>query len=449
MPGDLVTISNKLQAKGRLEQFGGPAHLTHLLNCTPSSIHAEFYARIVKQMAVRRELIRQAGKLARSAYDEGFNIFDVGFIMSDVESAIKQAEMEAARYREIQELLEEKEPPEFLWYGYIPYGELSLLAGREGTGKSAIIQDLIRRVQNGELMPDNQKPNIKAKNILFIDAEDFISDWLQRIRWWQDAGMWHSIEGLKVMEYPQNGVLDFANPDHQTWLIDIVKETQPFWIVLDSWQAALVKATFDEQVAHVIQFLKNVAKSFNCAITLTSHMNKQNSDPYTKPSSSDIKGAGAMAYKVRATHGMYRIQLGGKKDLRNDGRIWEPIRVSGAPHPDPLACIFKPLHPRGFLIEYHDPDELFGLMEAQAREEAEMETATERAEGWIVWLLRMKGPMTYSDLKAAAKEEGLGTRAVINACKLLRQEGRLSDTIGYRKQGNKLRLADGNLEELL
>lgn len=68
-PVDLLTVSERLQRQSRLEEAGGAAFLMGLLNQTPTSLHAEAYAGIVRENYQRRELLRQANELAKAAYD--------------------------------------------------------------------------------------------------------------------------------------------------------------------------------------------------------------------------------------------------------------------------------------------------------------------------------------------------------------------------------------------
>ena len=70
MPIDAVTLRRELEARGQLDEIGGPAFLTYLMTTVPTAIHAEGYARIVAQAANRRRLLRAASDIAQLAYDE-------------------------------------------------------------------------------------------------------------------------------------------------------------------------------------------------------------------------------------------------------------------------------------------------------------------------------------------------------------------------------------------
>jgi len=68
-PIDVLTVCDELERQGRLEEAGGAAYVTSLLNAVPTAIHVEHYARLVERTAVLRQLIAAAGGIARIAYE--------------------------------------------------------------------------------------------------------------------------------------------------------------------------------------------------------------------------------------------------------------------------------------------------------------------------------------------------------------------------------------------
>jgi len=75
-PVDFVTVSNKLQEYNKLEKVGGVDYLTELMESTPSSLHIEYYAGIVRDYYKLRELIitsRRISKEAESTKPEDIN----------------------------------------------------------------------------------------------------------------------------------------------------------------------------------------------------------------------------------------------------------------------------------------------------------------------------------------------------------------------------------------
>jgi replicative DNA helicase len=80
---DVLTLSDQLKNSGHLDLIGGPAYLTELTNFVPTASHAEQYAEIVSQKAVRRRLIAASSDINRFGRDESTSLHDL----------IEQAEM--------------------------------------------------------------------------------------------------------------------------------------------------------------------------------------------------------------------------------------------------------------------------------------------------------------------------------------------------------------------
>ncbi len=76
-PADLVTLTDELERRGQLRDIGGPAYLSGLINATPTSIHIEYYARIVERTGILRRLIDAAGQIARLAYQDTHDAAEV------------------------------------------------------------------------------------------------------------------------------------------------------------------------------------------------------------------------------------------------------------------------------------------------------------------------------------------------------------------------------------
>lgn len=65
---DLITVSEELKKKGLLEDLGGLAYLASLANMVPTAANVEYYARIVEEKAVLRELIAAATRIVNRGY---------------------------------------------------------------------------------------------------------------------------------------------------------------------------------------------------------------------------------------------------------------------------------------------------------------------------------------------------------------------------------------------
>ncbi len=66
---DLITLTAKLEKLGQLDEVGGAAYLTSLINSVPTSAHLEYYAKIVKEKAILRYLINVATQIITESYE--------------------------------------------------------------------------------------------------------------------------------------------------------------------------------------------------------------------------------------------------------------------------------------------------------------------------------------------------------------------------------------------
>ncbi len=74
---DYLTVVEELRRMKRLDDVGGPAYITRLINHTPSTIYTETYGRIVERAALRRRMLNAASAIARLAHEEDADINDI------------------------------------------------------------------------------------------------------------------------------------------------------------------------------------------------------------------------------------------------------------------------------------------------------------------------------------------------------------------------------------
>ncbi len=156
-PVDLITLSDFLKAKGDLEVVGGSAYLASLASAIPTSANIHFYARIVREKAIRRYLISAATEIATRGYEDQENVDEfldeaekVIFDISEKRvrgSFVKVGDMIRDSIKMVEKLYERKEmvtgvPSGFkdldrLTAGFQP-SDLIVVAGRPSMGKTAL-----------------------------------------------------------------------------------------------------------------------------------------------------------------------------------------------------------------------------------------------------------------------------------------------------------------------
>ena len=85
-----ITVSHELslhrsrgEEENRLEEIGGSAYLSHLVMVVPTSVHIEYYARIVQRTSIMRQLIDVGGRISEIGLHESD---------ADTDAALSRAE---------------------------------------------------------------------------------------------------------------------------------------------------------------------------------------------------------------------------------------------------------------------------------------------------------------------------------------------------------------------
>src|SRR5262245_12868408 len=81
----LITLRAALEERGMLEQAGGVAFLSALLDAVPTAAHIEHHAEIVHQKSTARALIRTCERIAARGYDVQES---VGQLLEDAEREV-------------------------------------------------------------------------------------------------------------------------------------------------------------------------------------------------------------------------------------------------------------------------------------------------------------------------------------------------------------------------
>lgn len=157
-PIDYLTLTAEMKDKKQLDEVGGPLYLTHLLNATPTSMHAAAYAKLVQRKAIRRRLMEMSDHIKALAQNDSIELSQVIGemeakqieVVADYTGTSTKSIGEAASdyYGHIEHLMHHPADFKGLGTGLIDLDKmlngldpdtLSLFAGRPGMGKSALL----------------------------------------------------------------------------------------------------------------------------------------------------------------------------------------------------------------------------------------------------------------------------------------------------------------------
>lgn len=77
VPVDVLTVAERLKKQKNLKKIGGASYLTDIANKVPTAAHVEHYGKIVKDLAVKRALMKAATRLVEFSLDEGMSSGDL------------------------------------------------------------------------------------------------------------------------------------------------------------------------------------------------------------------------------------------------------------------------------------------------------------------------------------------------------------------------------------
>jgi len=202
VPIDIVSISSELKKKKTLDNAGGRAYLSELLNAAPSAAGAAHYAHIVQSKYVLRELISASSEISELAYQESddieklvdvaqakiYEIANTGTTQkfSPISDELKEA------WERLEKLQESKDALRGVPSGFkalddllsgFQKSDLIILAARPSMGKTAFALDIARQAAVQHKIPVgifSLEMSAQQLTDRMLSAEAKVSSWKLR-----------------------------------------------------------------------------------------------------------------------------------------------------------------------------------------------------------------------------------------------------------------------------
>ena len=177
-------------------------------------------------------------------------------------------------------------PLDFIWYPYIPTGEITIMYASGGTGKSFLTCGIAANITTGRSLPQPDEESIQTtpENVIFISAEDSRNVLSQRLT---AAGADTSrcvlvappdteeeLAKYQPFEFPH----DAQDITRIEALKALIRETKAKLIIIDPWSAYIGKEkdmNKANDVRAITAVLSVIAKEFRCAFLIVAHTNKK------------------------------------------------------------------------------------------------------------------------------------------------------------------------------
>lgn len=301
----------------------------------------------------------------------------------------------------------------WLWQGRIPLGNITVLDGDPGLGKSVFTTDLAARVTVGRRFPDGAPCGVEkdGAGVVMLNAEDSFSNTVgPRF----DAAGGDSGRAVWLSE-----VTDEAEPEHVrpvslpediALLEGAIGRVAARLVIVDPLMAFLsghTNAHKDQDIRHVLARLKSLAERTGAAVLLVRHLNKM---PGGNPL---YRGGGSIGIIGAARSGLIVAQDPDDPDGKR--RVLASSKQNLAePKPSLVFGVASSAANGAARVEWHGGSSLDAAELMRAPLEEEEKSALEEALEFLKDELS-DGPIAAKQVKLNAKGEGVSERTLNRA----------------------------------
>ena len=301
----------------------------------------------------------------------------------------------------------------WLWRGRIPLGNITVLDGDPGLGKSVFTTDLAARVTVGRAFPDGTPCGIEGggAGVVMLNAEDSFANTVgPRF----DAGGGDSRRAVWLSEVADEAepeqVRPVSLPEDAALLEAAIGRVAARLVIVDPLMAFLsghTNAHKDQDIRHVLARLKSLAERTGAAVLLVRHLNKM---PGGNPL---YRGGGSIGIIGAARSGLIVAQDPDDPDGRR--RVLASSKQNLAEPTPSLAFVVASSASNGAArVEWHGGSSLDAKELMRAPLEEEEKSALEEALEFLKDELS-DGPMAAKQVKLNARAEGVSERTLNRA----------------------------------
>jgi replicative DNA helicase len=310
---DTILLRDELAREDKLEKAGGVAYLLELMEAVPTSANIEHYIEIVRDHAIRRQLIDTAARVEVEAYEPGRHVDD---LLDQAESTILSVrhEKEAGAVREVTDVLLHQHPGQLTglpsgYYdldditgGFQP-GDFIVVAARPSMGKTTLALNILHHVCAVQRRP-------AALYSLEMPAEQIVSNFLcihnrldthafrrgtLKDRDW--SILEESLDELVGLPLYIDDTASMRVLDLRARARRLFHRHQVELIVVDYLQLLSSNATSDNrasEVAEISRGIKALARELRVPVVAVAQLSRRVEQEQRRPRLSDLRESGAI-----------------------------------------------------------------------------------------------------------------------------------------------------------
>ena len=324
-PIDLLTVSEELRKKEKLDEIGGAPFLAQLTTKVGSAAHLEYHSKIIAQKYIQRELIRVATDIQNKSFDEDVDVDELldysemelfkvaeGNIKSDTQpisnivmKAIKQIEEAGKREDGLSGVPSGFTDLDRLTSGW-QRSDLIIVAARPSMGKTAFVLSMARNMAVDHKVPvaffSLEMSNIQLVNRLIVSESGLSSEKIRNGKITQDEWTQLTVKIKNLSEAkifiddtPALSIFEFRAKCRR-----LKAQHNIGVVVIDYLQLmtgpAETKGNREQEVSTISRSLKAIAKELNVPILALSQLNRsvETRGGNKRPQLSDLRESGAI-----------------------------------------------------------------------------------------------------------------------------------------------------------
>jgi len=336
-PIDLLTLTNELQERGKLEFVGGRSYVVELSTVVPSAAHITHYANIISRKATLRRLIQSASDIVEESYVESK---DVDVILDESEQKLFSVSQRYLKhvfipiqtllgdaFERIDQLHKHKGQLRGIATGFsdldhylagLQRSDLVILAARPSIGKTTLALDIIRNVARttpvGLFTIEMSREEVTDR---FLAAEAGVSLWKMRTGRLSSEGEFNDFDkiatALDSLAKTKIFIDDSSGPtvlQMRAMARRLQAEHGLGLIVVDYLQLIRSNKNYDnpvQQITEISRNLKGLARELNIPVLALSQLSRAvESRPDQRPKLSDLRDSGSIEQDADVVMFIYR-----------------------------------------------------------------------------------------------------------------------------------------------
>ena len=346
-PIDLVTLANALKSNNQLDEIGGAVFLAKLMDTAPIPANAVEYAKIIRDNASLRRMIKAASDISNQCFDNTASVDDVIdfaestiFDIADGKGKLSYYPLSMSIDANIDALVERRGNKSLI--SGIPTGykkldtltsglqgsDLIILAARPGMGKTAFSLNLARNIAVDAGVPVvffSLEMSKEQLSMRLLCSEARIDSSSVRSGFFSDDD-WNKLTDAAdiLSEAPifLDDSSELTSLDVKTKARRLKMEKNIGLIVIDYLQLMKARVTSDRrdlEISEMSRSLKSLAKELNIPIIALSQLNRRLEERSDKrPQLSDLRESGALEQDADIVMFIYRDEVYNKDENNPD-----------------------------------------------------------------------------------------------------------------------------------